>query len=66
MQDRQNDELSAMRAEAARLIERWAEAKAAMLAAGDAVLAVPRAALERIAAVCAPPVDRITHPIIRA
>jgi|HubBroStandDraft_1064217.scaffolds.fasta_scaffold1838556_1 hypothetical protein len=66
MQNKLNEALAAMRAEVARQNERWAEAKTKLLAMGDCVLAVPRDALVRIDAVCAPPIDQIAHPVIRA
>jgi hypothetical protein len=66
MQNRIHEELAAMREQVARQNERWAEAKAKLLAMGECVLAVPRDALVRIDAVCAPPIDQIAHPVIRA
>ena len=63
--DKKLEELEVMRRAVGAQNERWALARAQILALGDCVLAVPRDALERIAAACAPPVDRIAHPIIR-
>jgi hypothetical protein len=64
MQARQ-EELDTLRRVIAAENERWAQARARILALGDVVLAVPRDVLGRIDATCAPPIDRMGHPIIR-
>jgi hypothetical protein len=65
MQTKIEERFEAMRREVLANDERWARARTEILALGDRVVVVPREALERIAAACAPPLERLGHPIIR-
>jgi hypothetical protein len=66
MQTNWLEQLEALRVEHARHREEWAEVRKGLAALGDRVLAVPRHLLERIDGACAPRLETIHHPVIRA